>query len=121
MSSTKPIGEKLGIRSGNRILLISSPPGFSIDPLPPGASVDYAPPADCVLLFVSTKAEFLDRMPSAANSLSKLGALWVAYPKGSKVELNRDSLRELGAGIGFDTVALFALDDTWTALRFKRS
>ena len=95
MSSTKPIGEKLGIRSGNRILLVSSPPGFSIDPLPPGASVDYAPPADCVLLFVSTKAEFLDRVPSAANSLSKLGALWVAYPKGSsknyRCEFNRDT------------------------------
>ena len=119
MASAKRLSEKLGIRPGGRILMVAAPAGFSLEDLPPGATIDYAPPADTMLVFVTSKAEFLDRVPPAARSLSARGALWVGYPKGSKVDVNRDVLRELGATMGLDTIALFAIDDTWTALRFK--
>jgi len=48
--------------------------------------------------------------------------LWVAYPKGTstaKTGINRDITREYASGLGFQVVAMFAIDETWAALRLK--
>lgn len=121
MAGPRTVSDKLGIRAGGSILLVSAPPGFSIDPLPPGARIDYAPPADTVLVFAATSAEFLDRVPAAVRSLGARGQLWVGYPANSKTDLTRDTVRDLGASIGLDLVALHSLDDNWSAVRLKRS
>lgn len=120
MASERPLAEKLQIRQDNRILLVASPPGFDIGELPPGAAVDYAPPADLVLVFVSTREEFLDRVPAALPALKPLGLIWVGYPKGRNDGVNRDVLRELSHQLGLETIALVSIDDTWSALRLKR-
>ena len=36
-----------------------------------------------------------------------------------KTDVNRDILREIVVGFGFETVALFSVDETWSAIRLK--
>ena len=50
---------------------------------------------------------------------------WFAYPKGTskkfKCEFNRDNgWKELGV-LGFEPVRAVAIDEDWTALRFRRA
>jgi hypothetical protein len=50
------------------------------------------------------------------------GILWVSYPKqakGPRSDLNRDVLREELARRGWQAVSQVAIDDRWSALRFK--
>ena len=50
------------------------------------------------------------------------GIIWVTYPKGTakiKSDINRDSIREYTATVGLEAVAIFSLDDDWSALRLK--
>jgi hypothetical protein len=46
---------------------------------------------------------------------------WIAYPKAGRLkpDLNRDILWELLDGKGVRPVRQVALDDTWSALRFR--
>ena len=50
--------------------------------------------------------------------------VWMAYPKGSskkhKCEFNRDSGWQVLQNAGFDTVRMVAIDEDWSALRFRR-
>ncbi len=48
--------------------------------------------------------------------------LWVAYPKAGQLgtDLNRDSLAQAVRAHGLEPVAQIAVDEVWSALRFKR-
>jgi hypothetical protein len=48
--------------------------------------------------------------------------LWVAYPKGSsgvKTDVNRDRLWQALEPTGWRPVRQVALDETWSAMRFR--
>ena len=76
------------------------------------------------LAFVTRQAE----VDAAAKSLATLAegdaVIWFAYPKGTskryKCEFNRDTgWRALGAA-GFEGVRMVAIDEDWSAFRFRR-
>jgi len=50
--------------------------------------------------------------------------LWFAYPKGSskryKCEFNRDNGWAVLGSLGFEGVRMVAIDEDWSALRFRR-
>jgi hypothetical protein len=75
--------------------------------------------ADAVLVYVADSTA----LAAAADLLRRTtdrGALcWVAYPKGGQLgtDLNRDRLR--AAVDGIEPVRQIAVDDVWSALRFK--
>jgi len=50
--------------------------------------------------------------------------LWFAYPKGSskkyRCAFNRDTGWDVLKSLGFDTVRAVAIDEDWSALRFRR-
>jgi hypothetical protein len=50
--------------------------------------------------------------------------VWFAYPKGTSkkytCDFNRDTGWDTLKALGFDTVRAVAIDDNWTALRFRR-
>ena len=83
------------------------------------------------VLFVKD-ADKLRRLGSAAvHAATPNGLLWITYPKGGKTEgmtdlpatplwVRRDVLGEMTGETGYKAVAFVAVDDTWTALRFKR-
>jgi hypothetical protein len=61
-------------------------------------------------------------LPKASARVAEGGALWVAYPKAGQLgtDLNRDSLARVLQAAGLEPVAQIAVDDVWSALRFKR-
>ncbi|MBI1773615.1 MAG: hypothetical protein HYR68_14960 [Burkholderiales bacterium] len=77
------------------------------------------------LVFVSKQQE-LDEVSMALSKLVEGDALlWFAYPKGTskkyKCEFNRDTGWDVIKGAGFDTVRMVAIDEDWSALRFRHS
>ena len=76
------------------------------------------------LAFATQQAE-LDRLSRILAAGAEGDALlWFAYPKGSSTrytcEFNRDTGWDVIRGCGFDSVRQVAIDEDWSALRFRR-
>ncbi len=76
------------------------------------------------LAFAITQAQ-LDRLSKILTAAAEGDAvLWFAYPKGTskryRCEFNRDTGWSVLRAAGFDTVRSVAIDEDWTALRFRR-
>jgi len=80
--------------------------------------------ADFVLAFVTRQAE-VDKLSQAlAKKAEGDAVVWFAYPKGTSKNFSCDFNRDTGWAVlknaGFDTVRQVAIDEDWTALRFRR-
>ena len=76
------------------------------------------------LAFAVTRAE-RDAASAALTARAEADAiLWIAYPKSTSkryaCEFNRDSGWEVMQSAGFDSVRMVAIDEDWSALRFRR-
>ncbi|MGZ4131700.1 MAG: hypothetical protein ACXVWF_01530 [Actinomycetota bacterium] len=117
---------KLQVKPGNRVRLVAAPSGAAalLDPLPEGVNLTArgAGPFDVVMFFAKDRAA-LDRGVAGAMAVTKPGGiLWVAYPKkGSALEadLSRDAVWRALQPTGWGPVAQVAIDDVWSALRFR--
>ena len=116
---------KLLLKPGMRVGFVNPPPGHRdlLGPLPEGAGVADRGEVDLLLVFARNRAD----VEAAVPELERVPAgklLWIAYPKGGAkkgTDLNRDILWELVKPQGLVGVTLVALDDTWSAMRFKRA
>ena len=122
----KTIGEKLMLKPGQTFLLLKPPPGYekSLGPMPKGVKLVTATSGtvNAVQVFVSSRKELDDRLPKLKKSIDPDGMIWVTYPKGTskvKTDINRDSIRAYAGTLGLETVAIFSVDDDWSALRLK--
>jgi len=125
----KPIFEKLNIKGQERIVVLDAPASFEAELKALGGVVvqrDLSK-VDAVrfaLAFATTQAE-VDRLSIALAGKAEGDApLWFAYPKGTSrkysCDFNRDTGWNVLRGLGFDTVRAVAIDEDWTALRFRR-
>jgi hypothetical protein len=76
------------------------------------------------LAFATTQTE-VDALSQVLASKAEGDALlWFAYPKGTskryKCDFNRDTGWDAMRRHGFDTVRQVAIDEDWSALRFRR-
>jgi hypothetical protein len=76
------------------------------------------------LAFATQQAE-LDRLSNILAAEAQGDALlWFAYPKGTSkrynCQFNRDSGWHVIRGAGFESVRQVAIDEDWSALRFRR-
>lgn len=76
------------------------------------------------MAFATTQTE-LDAVSKSLVAKAEADAIvWLAYPKGSskkyRCEFNRDSEWRILTGAGFETVRQVAIDEDWSALRFRR-
>jgi hypothetical protein len=76
------------------------------------------------LAFATQQSE-LDRLSTILAAKAEGDALlWFAYPKGTSkrysCEFNRDSGWHVIRGAGFESVRQVAIDEDWSALRFRR-
>jgi len=121
--SGTPLPRKLGIRDGSRVLLVSPPPGFILDPLPPGAEVLRRPGGtlDVVVLFATRRRELERRLTTLSRSLDPNGKLWVAWPKkAAKVvtDLTFDAVQEAGLSAGLVDNKSASLDPVFQGVQF---
>ncbi len=121
-----PIARKLGMNPGMRALIIAPPPGYLklLAPLPDGLTVSSR--ADGTYPFVQVFATRLSEISRVAQRLSKHAApsalVWISYPKKTSRtggDLSRDLIREAMRGTGWRAVSIVALDEVWSALRFR--
>ena len=78
---------------------------------------------DLALVFAISKNQLCGILKDVIPALHENAKLWVAYPKlTSKIasDLCRDCNWEMISSMGFETVSLIALDNTWSAIHFKR-
>jgi hypothetical protein len=110
------LATKLQVKQGQRVRVLNAPAGFSLD-----ADTTSAHDADALLVFVRDGAELAEHEPAILEHAGEDRLAWVAYPKAGQLDtdLNRDVLWKLLDGKGVRPVRQVALDETWSALRFR--
>jgi hypothetical protein len=122
----KAVARKLGMNPGMRALVIAPPRGYLKSLVPPHHGLNVSSRAAGVYPFVQVFATRLSEITRFAKRLSKHAApnalVWISYPKKtSKVEgdLSRDVIREAMSAAGWRAVSIVAIDEVWSALRFR--
>ncbi len=112
------LAAKLQIKPGQRVRLVNAPRDFSLD-----AETATGADADGVLVFVANTGELAEHQAPALEHARADRLAWIAYPKAGQLhtDLNRDILWQLLADRGVRPVRQVALDETWSALRFRRA
>ena len=124
-----PLFKKLNLGAHREIVVLNAPDSFEpeLEQLK-GVKIlrDPANPKNVKfgMAFAITQAQ-LDRASKALAAASEGDALiWLAYPKGTSkhytCEFNRDSGWKVMVGAGFESVRMVAIDEDWSALRFRR-
>ncbi len=126
---TSPLFKKLNLGAHHEIAVFNAPASFESvlkqlkdikiarDPVRPKA-IAFG------MAFAVTQAQ-LDRASKILAAASAGDAvIWFAYPKGTskryKCEFNRDSGWSVIRAAGFESVRMVAIDEDWSALRFRR-
>jgi hypothetical protein len=120
---------KLNLGSHRDILIVNSPDSFESElSALAGVTIRRDPKQltaiPFALVFVKTFAE----IEAAAKWLPKAvgdAVIWFAYPKGSskryRCDFNRDTGWAAVGAAGFEAVRQVAIDEDWSALRFRRT
>lgn len=117
---TASVADKLRIKPGASIWLTPPDRLGLIGPLPDGADAVADPAAASVAIVVADDgAAVRAALDRHAEAIRTCGVLWVAYPKANRTDINRDSLWPILAGYQFRPNSQIAIDDTWSALRFR--
>jgi len=108
-----------------RVAVANAPAGFSLGSLPAGVTVatSLTRGLDLVLLFAVSQKDLNARWPKALAAVQPDGALWVASPKKRSGVATDLGMGEWGAtrGSGWNPVSMIAIDETWSATRFKHA
>jgi len=121
--------EKLNFRDQSRIVVLNAPESFEpelaalrdvtiLRSLPGLSDIEFS------LAFVLKQKE-VDTLGKAIARKAKGDAVvWFAYPKGAskkyQCEIDRDSGWQVLGDAGFEPVRMVAIDDDWSAVRFRR-
>ena len=122
--------DKLNLKDQREIVVLDAPASFEgelkkLTGVTVHRRVELRATVKVVLVFATRLAE----VEAAARLLAKAArgdaVVWVAYPKGTSkrhaCEFNRDTgWTSLGAA-GFEPVRQVAIDEDWSALRFRRA
>ena len=124
-----PIFSKLNLTTQKTILVLNSPDSFKVDlstlsDIHIIEDIKSASTLDFAIIFVSKKSQIDQLAPTLAKKVCGDAIVWFVYPKGTskkyKCDFNRDNGWSTFKELGFDTVRQVAIDDDWSALRFRR-
>ncbi|MBB4695459.1 hypothetical protein [Paractinoplanes abujensis] len=117
---SKTIAEKLLIKPNSTVWLSDPAHVALLTPMPEGVrEVDTLSTASTAVLFVSDAESTRQKLDEHRADLAKPGVFWVAYPKGNKADINRDSLWPIVADYDMRPCGQVAIDDSWSGLRFR--
>lgn len=119
------LAKKLYLKANYRVLIRHKPEGLDdlLRPLPEGVVVSAAAQGqyDLVLLFVKDSQVLVEEAAAFPAILKPNAVLWIAYPKkssGIETDLTRDE-GWAGLHVNWRPVAQIAVNDTWSALRWR--
>jgi hypothetical protein len=115
------IGAKLQLKPGQRIAIVAETGDVPSIEAEGVKTTDALDSADVIMAFVRTRTGLDTVAAPAIEGARRDKLVWIAYPKAGKLgtDLNRDSLRESLADRGVQPVRQVAIDDVWSALRFR--
>jgi hypothetical protein len=89
----------------------------NVTPLLKARKIDFA------LVFAVSQRQLVDILKDVIPALQQDAKFWIAYPKlTSKIasDLSRDKNWDFVSDYGFEAVRMIALDNVWSAGRFKK-
>jgi len=123
--------KKLKYGDQERIAVLNAPDDFRerISDLLPEVKIDTEINArylyDFMIAFTPGSPDVEKIGPACIHNLSDDGKLWMAYPKGTSrkyvTDINRDRGWNTVEETGFRRVAQVAIDNDWSALRFRNA
>jgi hypothetical protein len=118
--STKSVAEKLLINPSTTIWCSDPKRVALLGPLPKDArAVTRVDQAETAIVFADDSASLRRILAKQRERLTKPSTLWVAYPKGNRADINRDTVWPILAEFGMRPIGQVAVDETWSALRFR--
>ncbi|MFS8478874.1 MAG: hypothetical protein FWJ93_07925 [Micromonosporaceae bacterium] len=118
--STKTITDKLLIKPNTTYWTATDEEATLLGPLPEGVRrAESLGEATVGLIFVADAATARQTLDAQRAALTGPDVLWVAYPKGNRSDINRDSLWPIVAEYGMRPCGQVAIDERWSALRFR--
>jgi hypothetical protein len=121
------LAKKVFIKNGYRLTVVNAPAHFT---LPLNELTDQVEVSDklegifdFVLAFAHSQEELKAFIPKILPHLKEDATFWVAYPKKSskiKSDLSRDQGWEVLKEAGYEGVSLISIDETWSAMRFRK-
>jgi hypothetical protein len=124
------IFKKMNLKDQTEIVVLNAPESFkpelaSLKGVNVLCDLKSAKAITFALAFVTKQAE-VDKLAAAIVKRAQGDALvWFAYPKGTskryKCEFNRDNGWAKLGELGFEGVRMVAIDEDWSALRFRRA
>jgi hypothetical protein len=114
------LAQKLQIKAGESVVVLYAPRDVTIE-LEGTRKVSNAAAADAMVVFAANRAELRERADPFVEAARRDALAWIAYPKAGQLDtdLNRDSLWKLLEDRGIRPVRQVAIDDVWSALRFR--
>jgi hypothetical protein len=123
-----PTFAKLNLKDQTEIIVLNAPASFepelkalkdvTVRRDAKGGVIDFS------LAFVTTQKEVDTLGPQVAKKAKGDAVVWFAYPKGSSKkytsQINRDNGWAVMGKAGFEPVRMVAIDEDWSALRFRR-
>jgi hypothetical protein len=108
---------KLNIKEGMKIRVTGKPADVTLD----GITVTTAAAADGVITFIKTLADVETKCAAVIDAAAKDRLAWIVYPKAGQLgtDLNRDILWKQMQKKGIQGVRQIAIDDVWSAMRFR--
>lgn len=123
--------KKLNLKTQQQIVVLNAPESFeiNIDSILPEVNVvrnaDAADVIEFLMIFVTKQSEIDSIVPIIAPKLVGDAVLWMCYPKGTskkyKCDFNRDNGWAVMGNFDMEPVRMVAIDEDWSALRFKKA
>jgi hypothetical protein len=120
---------KLNLKDHKKIVVLNSPDSFEselagLKGLEIIRDLKKAKDLAFSLAFVTTQEQVNALAPEIARKAEGDAILWLAYPKGTskkyKSQINRDKGWNALGQEGFEPVRMVAIDQDWSAVRFRR-
>lgn len=123
--SGKPLGEKLGLRPGMSVAVVSAPDAYLewLGPLPDETQISDVLQSshDLVHVFVTDRSLLGSSIPLLKGSIVQNGSVWVSWPKknsGVESDLDENVVRQIGLAAGMVDVKVAAVSHIWSGLKF---
>jgi bacteriocin resistance YdeI/OmpD-like protein len=120
------LAKKLQVKPGKHWLLFNAPANYltQLEPLPEGVTISYEAKGDFdgAQIFVKNSNELAENLKVVMPVLRPDTILWIIYPKkssGIESDLEMMSSWDEVGKYNYGGVAAAAVDETWTALRFR--
>jgi hypothetical protein len=120
------LAKKLGIKPDYKLLILNAPESYleTLGSLPEGTEIKTRAEGsfDLIQIFLYNKVDVEKFASMGIQAVKPGGLLWFTYPKKTakiKSDITRDTGWESVRAVGWRPVTQIAIDETWSALRFR--